>query len=75
MNGLGSDREAGIALAFKDSPDGDNPDCKFPNLAKSARWEWRNDTPESCPDQGYFYPEYEDEDDYEDFYEAEPNND
>lgn len=36
MNGLGSDREAGIKLAFTNSPHGDNPDCLHPSLTVSG---------------------------------------
>ena len=68
MNGIATgdpekDRQAGIDLAFKDSPAGDNINCKHPNLVEDPNWEWRNDYPESCPNQGYFY--CDDEDDYE----------
>lgn len=38
MNGLGSDREAGIELAFKGSPHGTNPDCLHPSLTESGKW-------------------------------------
>ena len=69
MNGiaigdLDKDRDAGIDLTFKDSPEGDNPNCKYPNLVEDPNWEWKNDYPESCPNQGYFY-EDEDEDEEE----------
>jgi hypothetical protein len=76
MNGLPSDRDAGIDLAFQNSPSGENPDCLFPNLSEAPdwKWEWENEAPMSCPDQGYFYPQDED-DDYEDLYEPEPSED
>lgn len=66
MNGLGSDRQAGIDFAFHDSPSGENPDCLFPNLTEAADWKWRNDIPDSCRDQGYFYGEDVWEDEEED---------
>jgi hypothetical protein len=76
MNGLASDRDAGIDLAYKDSPDGCNPNCKFPNLVEDPNWEWTNEAPESCFYQGYFFDDdEEEEDDYEDMYEPEPNDD
>ena len=68
MNGIATgdldkDRSAGIDLAHKDSPAGDNTNCKHPNLVQDPNWEWKNDYPESCEAQGYFY--YEDEYEYE----------
>lgn len=38
MNGLGSDRQAGIDLAFNNSPDGRNPDCLHPSLTISGKY-------------------------------------
>jgi hypothetical protein len=64
MNGLESDRQLGIDLAFKDSPRGENPECKFPNLAEDPNWVWRSGPVESCPAQGYFYSDDE-EDEYD----------
>ena len=63
MNGLDSDRQLGIDLAFKDSPRGKNPSCKFPNLAEDPNWVWRSGPVESCPVQGFFYCDDEDEED------------
>ena len=62
MNGGPSDRGHGIELAFRNNPQGYNPDFKQPNLVEElAGWTWINEAPESCPDQGYFYPSDEDE--------------
>ena len=63
MNGLDSDRQFGIDLAFKDSPCGENPECKFPNLAEDPNWVWRSGPVDSCPAQGFFYCDDEDEED------------
>jgi hypothetical protein len=71
MNGLTGDgtedmRMKGIELAFKDSPNGDNPEVKFPNLVEMAvGWPYDPKGPESCEWQGFFYDdETDDEDDY-----------
>jgi len=48
MNGKKT-REQGIDIAFSGLPH------KSPNLTESMSWEWQNEAPESCPDQGYFY--------------------
>jgi hypothetical protein len=72
MNGLTGDgtedlRMQGIELAFKDSPNGDNPEVKFPNLVEMANgWQYDPIGPESCEFQGFFYDDdtEEDEDDY-----------
>jgi hypothetical protein len=42
-------RSAGISLAFSGKP------ILWPNLVESDEWEWRNEEPESCEYQGYFY--------------------
>jgi hypothetical protein len=49
MNGLGSDRGAGITLAYSGKP------YKSPNLNEDPNAEWIDIAPEDCPDQGYFY--------------------
>ena len=49
MNDLGSDRDAGIDLAFSHKM------FISPNLTENADWKWVNKDPENCPDQGYFY--------------------
>jgi hypothetical protein len=61
MNGIATgnheaDRDAGINLAFTNSPSGENPKCKFPNLFESPKSKWRNTAPRPCDDQGFFYP-------------------
>jgi hypothetical protein len=58
MNGLGSDRDAGIDLEFSGKP------FIAPNLTEDPNWKWRDEVPKTCPYQGYFYYDY-DEDDYE----------
>ena len=63
MNGLESDRNAGIALQF----DSGRKDIIFPALfeCNTSSWETHGgQEPPSCPDQGYFY--CDDEDEYED---------
>jgi hypothetical protein len=54
MNG-GGDRGDGIDLFFGTVP------FKSPNLNESSVAKWENIAPESCPDQGYFYDDEEDE--------------
>ena len=62
MNGI-EGRQAGIDLAFADPA---RP-CLFPNLARRKDWAYVNSQPESCPEQGYFYyNEDEDDEDYGD---------
>ena len=51
MNGLGSDRLAGIDLAFNNSPDGRNPDCLHPSLTVSGKY-MGGVPPKSDPRQG-----------------------
>ena len=63
MNGLDSDRQLGIDLAYKESIYGENPNCKFPNLAEDPNWVWRSGPVESCSAQGFFYCDDEDEED------------
>ena len=64
MNGGSSDRSEGITMAFKDSPHGDNPNIKFPNLVEKAEgWTFVKEGPDSCPDQGFFYSDENDDDD------------
>lgn len=62
MNG-GSDRLEGITMAFKDNPSGDNtPDIKYPNLVERAEgWTYQPLGSVTCPDQGFFYGDDEDE--------------
>jgi len=61
MNGIKASflnemRGSGISLAFSGKP------ILWPNLVESDRWEWRNEGPENCEFQGYFYDDDEDED-------------
>lgn len=68
MNGLGSDRQAGIELAFSGSRSGRNPNCIFPSLTESGEY-MDGISPEPDPDQGFTsYELYGDEDDF-DYYE------
>ena len=57
MNGISPEegkelRIAGIELANPNTPD---KKCKHPNLTESPEWVWKDEMPETCPDQGYFY--------------------
>ena len=63
MNGKET-REEGISIAFSIPAQ----PYMTPNLTESPKWTWRNEEPESCRDQGFFYPDddYDDEDDWED---------
>lgn len=62
MNGGSSDRSEGIRMAFADEHvNGDNPNVKHPNLSENVNWEWRNEIPEGCPDQGFFYDDGDDD--------------
>lgn len=51
MNGL-TTREEGIDLAYEEPH---RPGLLFPNLTEDPNWQWRNEEPQECPDQGYFY--------------------
>lgn len=51
MNGLGSDRSAGINLAFQNSPRGNNPECIHPSLTESGEY-MGGAPPVSDPNQG-----------------------
>ena len=55
-------RQAGIELAFTNSPSGENPDIIFPSLTESGRY-YNGEPPHSDPDQGF--PEDDYEEDYE----------
>ncbi|MBE6337675.1 MAG: hypothetical protein E7068_02590 [Lentimicrobiaceae bacterium] len=59
MNGLGSDRYAGIQLAFENSPYGDNPNCLHPSITESGEY-MCGKAPVSDPDQGFETYEYDD---------------
>ena len=53
-------RMKGIELAFKDNPNGDNPEVKFPNLVEMADgWTYDPKGPENCEWQGFFYDDSE----------------
>jgi hypothetical protein len=49
MNGYEADRGIGIELAFGKEP------YITPNLTETEDWQWVDEEPENCPDQGYFY--------------------
>ena len=57
MNGLKT-REEGIELAYSDPA----KPCLFPNLTRCRDWKYKNQPPENCEFQGYFYWDGEDED-------------
>lgn len=64
MNGGTGDRGEGISMAFDGDGTGRNPSVKHPNLVEVVSgWEYTAEAPLSCPDQGYFYSDEEDEDD------------
>ncbi len=52
MNGLGSDRRAGISLAFEGSGIGANPKCLHPSLSESGRY-FDGRPPQHDYDQGF----------------------
>jgi hypothetical protein len=56
MNGKKT-RDEGIEIAFSKK--------RFlsPNLSEDSLWEWVDEEPEHCPDQGYFYDDSEDDED------------
>lgn len=47
MNGLPSDRDLGIRLAFSGEP------YLTPNLTRKKEWNWINKEPKNCPNQGW----------------------
>ena len=63
MNGGTGDRESGIEKAFDDSPMGDNPNIVFPSLTEDGAYRGPVG-PETCEYQGFFYPENDEEEDY-----------
>lgn len=71
LNGIGSDRDDAINLAFKNNPSGENtPGVIYPKLVENLEEDVvaqynRLPNPESCEAQGYFYGEDEDEEDDE----------
>lgn len=76
MNGVTSDLEGeaytdymrgvGISIAFKDNGNGDHTfGVKYPNLVEEAKgWTYNYYGPDSCGDQGYFYNDESDEDEF-----------
>jgi hypothetical protein len=54
MNGA-KGRNAGLDIAFSREPH------KQPNLTHNPDWQWRNEHPDSCPHQGWFYPNKDEE--------------
>jgi hypothetical protein len=72
MNGLktrdeGIDLECDSLVYMPESLD-EAKEVLFPNIAESDRWQWVNEPPERCPNQGFFslHPREEDED-FEDY--------
>ena len=49
MNGM-KDRHEAITALFE-RKDG----ILYPNLTESSNWQWRNECPDKCKAQGYFY--------------------
>ena len=68
MNGLstryeGIDLEEGFFEYMSASPEGAK-EIFFPNIVESKRWQWVNEAPLHCPNQGFFslHPRDEEED-------------
>lgn len=55
MNGKYT-RSEGISIAYGNTP------FISPNLTESKNWKWINSPPKDCEHQGYFYDEWECED-------------
>lgn len=60
MNGMGSDRDAGINLAFglesdghSKYPEGDNPNILHPSLTRQKGWYCGGQPPKTDPNQGF----------------------
>ena len=60
MNGGDGDRGRGIDLAF----DEERHDVRFPSLNESESSRFTGIAPESCEYQGWFYEEYEEEEEW-----------
>ena len=61
MNGLESDRQKGIDLAYSENP------FISPNLVElrsSKSWKWINKSPDNCEFQGFFYDEENNEEEF-----------
>lgn len=67
MNGLGSDRNAGIALAFEGSRIGANPNCLHPSISESGEY-FDGCPPMYDPDQGFDLHECDDEEYCDEYY-------
>ena len=69
MNGIteGDLRTLGIDLVFSNNPSGEaTEDVLYPNLVESANgWTYDPIGPSTCPDQGYFYSDDDEEDEWE----------
>jgi hypothetical protein len=74
LNGGPKDREHGISIAFKDNPSGDNTkEVIYPKLFEHLKepviFQYNNaPNPLTCPYQGYFYNDEEEECDIEEEY-------
>jgi hypothetical protein len=70
LNGLPSDRSEGIDLAFKDNPRGDDtPGVIYPKFVRDLEEDVVAQyaslpNPQSCPDQGFFYSDEDEGDDW-----------
>lgn len=53
MNGIGSNRGAGIQFAFENSPNGDNPNCSHPSITTAKGWYCGGAAPKCDPNQGF----------------------
>jgi hypothetical protein len=52
MNGKGKNRNKGINLFYDENA----KNVKFPNIVQNLKkWKYKNEAPEECPNQGYFY--------------------
>ena len=55
-------RDMGIDL---DCERADDDEIKWPNLVEDPDWKWKNERPQRCEFQGFFYEEEFDDDDLE----------
>lgn len=60
MNGL-SNRSEGIYLVYSGKP------YIAPNITECIDWEWREDIPQICQEQGFFYEDEELDDEWDDW--------
>lgn len=63
MNGL-TTREEGIKIQFDET--GKYPNALYPNLTEDMQWTWRNEKPEDCEYQGFFFDDEDEHLDYDD---------